>query len=792
MKFIYLCLAFVLLFGHSLLAQEHATIQGKITAADGEVLPGVYVLLDSTHYGLTNEDGAYRLTVPTGRYRLTCKAMGYKTHTVDIELKAGKIFEHNIVLEFDNQVLESVEVVGKSALQEVRESAYNVVAIDTKALANASLDLSQAMERTSGLRIRRTGGTGSKTSISLNGFTGQHVKIFLDGVPMNSFGSAFQINNIPVNIADRIEVYKGVVPIELGSDALGGAINIITKKTANTYVDASYSYGSFNTHKSNINIGTTTRSGLTFSLNAFQNYSDNNYEVKSVLLDLNTNTYSAEEHWYKRFHDQYHNETVIGKIGVVHKPWADRLLLGATLAQEHADIQNSNLMKIVFGGRTKSSTTVMPSLEYAKKNLLTKNLDVTLAANYSQVKNLNVDTVARQYNWKGQYVTKTTKGEGDYGMGRYRNNSSLVSTNLSYTPNAKHALAFNNILSGYERKETDGKATTENSSAADSIKRSNIKDVMGLSYRYQASERWNMSAFAKYYAVQITGPVDTSSTSTSYYARQTRKFQTPGYGLTSSYNVTQAIQLKLSFERTYRLPTETELFGDEVTETGEITLKPEHSKNVNFNVRYFSHLGQGNDHTVYLDAGVIYRDTRDYIRRQIDQRYGNGYYSNHGQVRTMGIDLEGRYYYQNRFSIGGNITYQDMRNMEKYSSTGQRLIYYKDRMPNVPYLFGNADASYQFNDVWGKGNVLSISYFLNYIHEFFRQWESEGSDKLTIPQQLSHDLMITYALQNGRYNVALEAKNFTDEILYDNYSLQKPGRSFSVKVRYFFMKQHHH
>jgi hypothetical protein len=47
--------------------------------------------------------------------------------------------------------------------------------------------------------------------LMLDGFSGKHVKIFIDGVPQEGVGSSFGLNNIPVNFADRIEVYKGVV-----------------------------------------------------------------------------------------------------------------------------------------------------------------------------------------------------------------------------------------------------------------------------------------------------------------------------------------------------------------------------------------------------------------------------------------------------------------------------------------------------------------------------------------------------------------------------------------------------
>src|SRR5699024_12187845 len=104
--------------------------------------------------------------------------------------------------------------------------------LDARALHNTTMDLSQALDQISGIKIRKSGGVGSNTSISLNGFSGRHIKFFLDGIPMEGYGPAFQMNNIPVNMAKRIEVYKGVVPIRFGSDALGGAINIVTNDRA--------------------------------------------------------------------------------------------------------------------------------------------------------------------------------------------------------------------------------------------------------------------------------------------------------------------------------------------------------------------------------------------------------------------------------------------------------------------------------------------------------------------------------------------------------------------------------
>src|SRR5690606_32079069 len=222
----------------------------------------------------------------------------------------------------DINQMEEVTVIGRTSNQEINRQAYNVTSLDASKLHNTTLDLSHALDRVSGVRVRENGGVGSTFNFSLNGFSGNRVKFFIDGIPMDNFGSSFQINNIPINLAQRVEVYKGVVPIWLGSDALGGAVNIVTAKNTGSYLDVSYSYGSFNTHRSVINAGYTAKNGFTVQLNAFQNYSDNNYKVQLDVADIHTGQYYPDQ-TVRRFHDQYHNETVIANVGVVNKPYAD-------------------------------------------------------------------------------------------------------------------------------------------------------------------------------------------------------------------------------------------------------------------------------------------------------------------------------------------------------------------------------------------------------------------------------------------------------------------------------------
>ena len=316
--------------------------------------------------GSTDAKGEFelRLKETYSKIRVSVTFLGYKP--------VQKVYvpdESRDYLDFEMQeeshTMDEVVVKGLSPAERVQRLAYNVSLVETAKLKNTTMDLSNVIDKISGVKIRSTGGVGSEANVTLNGFSGRHVKIFIDGVPMDGMSSAFGLNNIPAGLAKRVEVYKGVVPIELGGDALGGAINIVTDNSRRTRVSASYSFGSFNTHKTNVYAEHTSKKGFYVSLNAYQNYSDNDYKVN---IDHYTkfgetgNSVVYEDLVVRRFHAKYHNEAAILKVGVVDKPWADRLLFGFTGGYEYKQTQNASNMNWVYGARYTTANTLMPQL----------------------------------------------------------------------------------------------------------------------------------------------------------------------------------------------------------------------------------------------------------------------------------------------------------------------------------------------------------------------------------------------------------------------------------------------
>lgn len=763
-----------------LYAQQVATVKGRISAGEEPIVGAVVQLKELKKYAVADAQGNFSLLVPYRKapYTFTIESMGYKTQEQTL-IVAQPVVVLNVAMEEEITALTGITVEAITPIKQVEKSAYNVAAIDATKLTHLNSNAADMLAKASGVKVRETGGVGAESQINLNGFTGQHVRTFVDGVPI-SRASSFQIGNIPTELIDRIEIYKGVVPVTFGSDALGGAVNIVTRRSNAQYANLSYTFGSFNTHKSTLNVGAPLTDNIGIELNAYQNYSDNSYKVLTHYLDLTKGIYSKDKQWFKRFHDRYHNEVIIGKVNIFKEPWADKLSFSLNYNQEYKQIQNANLMQIVFGGKYQTSYTYSTGIEYEKKNLL-KGLSFSVVGRYDLTTTNVVDEENRIYSWDGSYRIKPTKGEAMYQNTVFEGKTAYVAAHLDYWLSEKHFLQLTHTFSHYYRL-TKSQLFTPFSSDADFMDRINQKNITGLSYKYVPNDQWTVLAFGKYYAAKVTGPAVVSGHGyLSVYENHTERTNALGVGIGSSYEFSKELLAKLSYEKSYRLPNDRELFGDGDLEIGANQLRPEHSENLNVNLSWQP---ETNGHALLAEGGFALRYIQDYIIRNVAST-GAATSKNHGKVLTLGGDFTLRYFYQKTFSVGGNLSYMDMRNRERKNTNGADSVTYGDRVPNMPYLFGSADATYTFDSLLTQDDGLTLGYNLAYTHEFFLSWQSEGA-KITVPTQLSHDLSLTYTAPRNKYTLSVEVKNFTDALLYDNYSLQKAGRAFYVKASYRF------
>ena len=710
----------------------------------------------------------------------TLHAATHEEESLTIEALLADTLPHH-----DTRLSEAV-VVG-TGIKAPAQVALNAVSLDLRPLKGTTKSIADALTKAPGVKLREGGGVGSDLQLMIDGFGSKHVKIFVDGVPQEGVGSSFAIGNIPAGFAERIEVFRGVVPVGFGTDALGGVVNIVTSKRPRGWqLDASYSYGSFNTHRTHASFSHSLAGGFTYELTAYQNYSDNDYKVDVPVEDFETGRIDRTNlQRMKRFHDTYHNEAVTAKIGWVGRPWADRLMLGLSYAQEYKEIQTGVRQETVYGKKHRHGRSLMPSLQWRKRNLFVDNLDASFTLNYNKNARTNVDTAQVKYNWRGETHPLNSPGEQSLLHSRADNHNLNGTARVDYTFRRTHTFTLSHTLNAFERSNTSLLAKVEQQ---DAIKKRTAKHISGLSYVWTPSQKLTLSAFGKFYSVRVQGPVAVDVNATSF-TKAERRHQHWGYGTAAAYNLPlKGLSVKASYEKALRLPTIEELFGDEDLEQGAIGIRPELSHNANLS---FIYNVRQKHHDLYAELGFIVRDTRDYIQRNIVSLSGGkqaASYVNYGKVMTKGMNLSLRYQYADLFNVGGHFTQMDARdNMRTMMVTSAENLLYKDRMPNLPYQFADFDATVHWQNFCGKGNKLSLTYEAQYTHAFSYYASRIGANNYAyiVPTQWAHHATLALALRDGRYNLALECRNLTDARLYDNFSLQKPGRAVYAKLRIF-------
>jgi len=764
---------------------NQAVLSGIIRAtATGNPIPGATIRIKNTSAGaVSDNNGKYTVKqLPAGKHTVEVSSIGYQAFSQQVTLAAGQSLTVNFQLEEPVSGLQEVQVYGKTPAQVLKEQAFTVNAIDTRQYANTTADLNQILSRSTGVRVREQGGVGSDFNFSINGLSGKSVKYFIDGIPLDVMGSAMSLNNIPVNLAKRVEVFKGVVPVDFGSDALGGIVNVVTNQNISKYLDASYSYGSFNTHRASLSgqLRGDSAGSLIIKASAFYNYSDNNYLMRGVEV-WDEKQYDYVKKDLRRFHDQY--KSMMGQVeaGVVNKKWADVLFVGVSYSGYMQDLQTGIDQQMVYGAVTRKGDAASASVRYRKNNLFTNGLHANFFASHS-VDNIDVtDTTFRQFGWDG-----TSKPTSKPEMSNQRTINHIIRPrtfarlNLSYDLNDHHSFNLN-----YTFDNLQNKTYNELIQPKDNNPSFLRKHVAGLAYQQTfLNNRLVNTFFGKFYGVGIeqSRVLQYDTDGTLIYERKKDFLKYYGYGIASRYKILPDLGIKASFEHSYRLQEAEEMFGNGYLTVPNLDLKPEGSDNINIGIFYGKRFGK---HSLFTEASWFYRDANDFIYYVPASRR----YENKSSVKVDGLEGEIRYQYADLLGASVNASYQNSINTTKYSRPGSTSpeITYLNRVPNQPWLFWNADFNIGKNDLLGKGSRLQLNWYTQYVHWFYLSWKAFGNinSNPVIPEQLVHNAILTYSMKEGKYNIGVECRNLTNELAYDNFRLQKPGRSFSVKLRYF-------
>jgi vitamin B12 transporter len=135
-----------------------------------------------------------------------------------------------------------------------------VIVIDRDAIErSAAADVTDLLRFHAGLDLGRNGGAGQTTAVFIRGAESNHTLVLVDGVRINpgTIGLA-ALQNIPPGLIERIEIVKGPRSALYGTDAIGGVINVITRRGARNGWSAEIGYGDYDTQQASLNGGLAT------------------------------------------------------------------------------------------------------------------------------------------------------------------------------------------------------------------------------------------------------------------------------------------------------------------------------------------------------------------------------------------------------------------------------------------------------------------------------------------------------------------------------------------------------
>ena len=220
----------VLLFTSSILYGQGYSISGTVRSKN-DPLPYANVILKGIKKGtLTDEKGIFKIeNLPSGSYTIEVSFTGYKNTIQKLNL-LNKNIKINLSLdEFSS--LDEVVITGTRTFKRKVDSPVIVNILNSIALENVqACTLSEGLKFQPGLRVETDCQTCNYTQLRMNGLGGGYSQILINGRPIFSpLTGMYGLEQIPVNMIERIETIRGGGSTLYGSSAIGGVVNVITK-----------------------------------------------------------------------------------------------------------------------------------------------------------------------------------------------------------------------------------------------------------------------------------------------------------------------------------------------------------------------------------------------------------------------------------------------------------------------------------------------------------------------------------------------------------------------------------
>ncbi len=716
-----------------------ATISGRVSESSTDLpIPGAVVRVQSssslTRFTLSDSTGAFAFDgLERGDWMLSAEMVGYRPWRRAISLDE----ESSVVavqLETQPLRMEPMVVWAQRGGEDRHTPAY-VETIPIETLQAPGADLAQALDVATNVNVRRYGGLGSFSTLSIRGSTSEQVQVYLDGVLLNqALGGGVNLGNLPLAGLESVQIYRGATPARFGGNSLGGVVHLRTSslsRSKKTYVRTTA--GSFGTHHLDASVAGPWRDWEYLAL-ANLSTSENDFRF----WDDNGTAYNPnDDGWAHRANSDFHSFRLLTKLG---------RRFGGNLVQVHntLDLSHSGISGI---GVHQAKHTRLDSW----RKLSEANLHGTLVRGFGGY-------AVRAYHSLQTSEYKDLKNEIGVGTQHDRNTTTSVGVRGE----------INGIIPSRGLFTLFGSGLYENFEPVNLIQ-SARKSIH--SRRYRSSLGGEMESLPLLRRFTLTAGAQIERLDNRLLTHQevvTNAFQRGrhdtetvwGFRIGTGIELAEDVHLKAHRGRYQRPPNFFELFGDRGSVVGNPDLASEQGEKWDVGLGIRNMLGG----VVRRGELVYYKNSIKNLIRFVQSTQQVSEPHNIDETALSGLETRFNLRIDSRLSLGGNYVYQRARSRAPFSyERGNDL-------PNAPrHRFG-----FELSASW-SGNGFRYS--------FNRESRSfiDRANLNPVPARSVHGVGIDFPLIEG-IRITMEVRNMGNNQIADVWGYPLPGRSYFVSA----------
>ena len=615
-------------------------------------------------------------------------------------------------------------------------------------------DLPAVLSQLVGVRVTQYGGLGSFATVSIRGSSSSQVRTFLDGMPIDDpYLGVTNLSDLPLGGVERIEVYRGFSPPQLGGSAIGGAISLVTRNDADDggstsssrgnffdAVEAAASAGSFDTRREN--------ASLFFQPGPVRIFAHGTYERSQGDFDFeddngtpfNTN----DDEVATRVNNDFE-----GWNGILRASSDIPRVAEASLAYYDASREQG-----VPGLGSFQSTTArserrrqMGQARLEGVPLLHKQVH-WWANGFYQHANEQFKDPGSDVSLVAQDTDNTIDSYGGSARVKWFMPVLPASLEVGYLSQKEQFHPESYLPSHVSGPDRWRHATTWSLGADVYL----LKQTLVLT----ATQRWEENTDQFFAPPRFPWLPPTSE------GVVTQREHTPSFGL--RYQPWQWVAVKANAGKYYRLPTFLELFGNTGSVTGSSTLEPETGENRDVGV-VLSFARAGALRSLFLEVSRFDNKAENLILFFPNSQY-TVKPTNIGSSRIRGWEVSTAAAWR-MIEFTAGYTYLDTED------TGEEPAYVRKQLPSRPQDDLNTSLAYTWR-------ALRATYEFHYMSA---NWLNRYNTQETPSREL-HNLALLVRMPADGLSFTIEGKNLTDERPVDVAGYPLPGRSVYTTLSY--------